>query len=243
MGLMTIWVNAVSGLQEVVTLLHNQIRQKRSALGWSQAELARRTGVTRQALHLVETMQVVPNTALALKLARALGGTVEDLFIDGEDSRADWVAVATSHHDAAEDTHADFRRLTPGVGDRVLVVGTGGRTLARRAPTGSGGLGLAAPWVGVVTQSDPAGRVRVEHAPQSHGQRAVVVAGCDIGLGLLTTHASHSRNVGHPVVWDGVDNRQALWQLAVGGAQVAAVHYRLGDTLPPAPVAAGKSVV
>ena len=42
----------------------------------SQAELARRAGLSRQALSAIEAGRYLPNTAVALRLAQALG-TVE----------------------------------------------------------------------------------------------------------------------------------------------------------------------
>ena len=46
----------------------------------SQAELAARAGVTRQAISAVETGKAVPTTPVALCIARVLGRRVEDLF-------------------------------------------------------------------------------------------------------------------------------------------------------------------
>jgi len=46
----------------------------------TQAELAERAGITRKSINAIEAGQMVPSTILALKLARALGLTVEDLF-------------------------------------------------------------------------------------------------------------------------------------------------------------------
>ncbi|MEM9070101.1 MAG: substrate-binding domain-containing protein [Myxococcota bacterium] len=60
--------------------IRSQVRERRTALGLSQAELASRLGVSRQALSAIEAGRQVPATTLALKLARALGSTVEELF-------------------------------------------------------------------------------------------------------------------------------------------------------------------
>ena len=46
----------------------------------TQAELAERVGVTRKTVNTVENGVFVPSTILALKLAEALGLTVEQLF-------------------------------------------------------------------------------------------------------------------------------------------------------------------
>src|ERR1039457_2513311 len=52
-------------------------RQKR---GFSAAELAQRTGISRQTIYAIESGSYVPNTAVALRLARTLEVSVEDLF-------------------------------------------------------------------------------------------------------------------------------------------------------------------
>ncbi|MDB5722071.1 MAG: transcriptional regulator [Alphaproteobacteria bacterium] len=64
--------------------LANRLRDARSALGLTQAELAERVGVSRKTINTVENGVFVPSTLLALKLARALGCAVEAIFsLDG----------------------------------------------------------------------------------------------------------------------------------------------------------------
>ena len=60
--------------------LVNRIRERREAAGWTQAELAERVGVSRKTINTVENGVFVPSTVVALKIARALGTPVEDLF-------------------------------------------------------------------------------------------------------------------------------------------------------------------
>ncbi len=65
--------------------LANRLKDKRGELGLTQAELAERVGVTRKTVNTVENGVFVPSALLALKLARALGEPVEDLFwLSGE---------------------------------------------------------------------------------------------------------------------------------------------------------------
>jgi putative transcriptional regulator len=61
-------------------LLRNRLRMARADRGWTQADLAARVGVTRKTINTVENGVFVPSTVLALKLARALGMTVEEVF-------------------------------------------------------------------------------------------------------------------------------------------------------------------
>lgn len=58
----------------------NQVRRRRMARGWSQAELARRAGISRAAVSAIEIERLVPAVTTALALAQALGETVESLF-------------------------------------------------------------------------------------------------------------------------------------------------------------------
>lgn len=60
--------------------LSNTLREERARLGWTQAELAERVGVSRKTINTVENGVFVPSTMLALRLARAIGRPVEALF-------------------------------------------------------------------------------------------------------------------------------------------------------------------
>jgi putative transcriptional regulator len=60
--------------------LLNSLRDERARLGWTQAELAERVGVSRKTINTVENGVFIPSTVLALKLASALGKPVEALF-------------------------------------------------------------------------------------------------------------------------------------------------------------------
>ena len=51
-------------------------------VGWSQGELARRLGVSRQTINAVETDKYDPSLPLALRMARLFGLEVRELFID-----------------------------------------------------------------------------------------------------------------------------------------------------------------
>ena len=60
--------------------VENLLAPTRQAKGLSRVELASQAGITRQAVHAIETNQYLPTTAVALRLADALGCRVEDLF-------------------------------------------------------------------------------------------------------------------------------------------------------------------
>ncbi len=62
------------------TPLLNTLKAARAVAGLTQADLADKVGVTRKTINTVENGVFVPSTVLSLKLARALGTTVEALF-------------------------------------------------------------------------------------------------------------------------------------------------------------------
>ena len=62
--------------------MRNRVKEHREAAGWSQGELARRLGVSRQTSNAVETDKYDPSLPLALRMAKLFAVTVPDLFID-----------------------------------------------------------------------------------------------------------------------------------------------------------------
>lgn len=62
--------------------MHNHLKEHREKHGWSQGELARRLGVSRQTINAVETDKYDPSLPLALRMAKLFKVNVPDLFID-----------------------------------------------------------------------------------------------------------------------------------------------------------------
>lgn len=61
--------------------LENTLRVERAMRRMTQAELAERVDVSRQAIIAIETGKFIPSAVLAIKLARVFGKAVEDIFI------------------------------------------------------------------------------------------------------------------------------------------------------------------
>ncbi len=62
--------------------MENRVKMMREAQGWSQGELARRLGVSRQTVNAVEADKYDPSLPLALRMAKLFGMAVPDLFLD-----------------------------------------------------------------------------------------------------------------------------------------------------------------
>jgi len=58
----------------------NRLKVHRAMKDLTQAELAELAGVTRNSVNAIEGGRMVPSVLLALRLARALEATVDDLF-------------------------------------------------------------------------------------------------------------------------------------------------------------------
>lgn len=60
--------------------MKNTIKVERAKKNWTQAELAEKIGISRQAMNSIETGKFVPSTLLALKMAYVFGTSVEEIF-------------------------------------------------------------------------------------------------------------------------------------------------------------------
>ena len=62
--------------------MENRLKAIREGRGWSQGELARRLGVSRQTINAVDTDKYDPSLPRALRMATLFGVAVPDLFVD-----------------------------------------------------------------------------------------------------------------------------------------------------------------
>jgi putative transcriptional regulator len=62
--------------------MENRVKDWREQAGWSQGELARRLGVSRQTVNAVETDKYDPSLPLALRMAKLFAVPVDQLFLD-----------------------------------------------------------------------------------------------------------------------------------------------------------------
>ena len=63
--------------------MNNQLKVLRAMRNWSQAELADRLDVSRQAVNAIETGKYDPSLPLAFKLARLFAMPIVERFDDG----------------------------------------------------------------------------------------------------------------------------------------------------------------
>jgi molybdate-binding protein/DNA-binding XRE family transcriptional regulator len=188
------------------------LRAARAQLGISQAELAHRAGVTRQAVSAIESGKAAPTMAVALRLARVLGRRVDDLF-----RLVDELPAVSAELLSPDDlpSHETVR---------VQVANIGGRLIARPL-TGAAGVVLTLPRANGIVRprrgSDPA-RVELFTDP-SRLESTLVAVGCDPATSLLAEHLRRR----HPtveLVWQGGNSLQALESVGRGEAHLAGTH-------------------
>jgi putative transcriptional regulator len=64
--------------------VNNRLKVLRAERNWSQAELALRLDVSRQAVNAIETNKHDPSLPLAFRIARLFGMPIEAIFHDGQ---------------------------------------------------------------------------------------------------------------------------------------------------------------
>ena len=193
------------------TPLQNRLRAVRVRLGRSQQELAQAAGVTRQTVGGIEGGQYAPSATVALRLARALGCQVEDLF---------WLEEETATLEAAP--VEDF--ASAGEAQRLVVGRVGGRWLAHPLSGENAFRTEMVPADGVGEQAVGDERVRVELLEDPAAlERTVLLAGCTPALSLWS-RAAERWHPGLRVHWTFANSREALRRLARGEVHAAGLH-------------------
>ena len=187
------------------------LRQKR---GLSAIQLAKLIGISRQTVYAIEAGTYVPNTTIALKLARALDTTVDSLFALAADG-------------APPELRTEQALLLPGSeapqsGQPVQLCQVD-KKLVASAPS-------ALPWYfpasdAVVADSDGhEGKTKVQvFHPDEEFTHRILVAGCDPGISVL---ARHVQAAGIELVLVHRNSSQSLALLREGCIHIAGTHLR-----------------
>jgi len=183
--------------------IHSNVRSARLAAGLSQEQLARRAGLTRQAVIAIEAGYYTPNTAVALRLAQAVACRVEDLFLLPEQLAERRAMIAGG-------------RCAPGT--RVVVGAVGDQLVAHPLEGGR----LFAPADGVALSASADCRLFID---PGQAERTAFLVGCDPSLGILASWVSR-RSPSTRLVWIPGSSQAALDALRRSTAHVAGIHLR-----------------
>lgn len=184
--------------------LDNRVRRYRKANRMSQQKLAEALGVSRQAIHAIETGSQVPSTSLGLRMARVFGCAVEDLFSLAADP-----LIHARLAPAARDNRTGMRVAVGLVEDRWV---------AHRLPA----LGISAA-DGIIAGEDGDEADITPLADMGHLERNVLVAGCAPLLGAVAQRVG-GRFSDARVTWLRAGNRHSMRLLAGGFVHMAGLH-------------------
>ncbi len=193
------------------TRIENRLGQIRKSRGVSASELARRVNVSRQTIYAIEAGTYVPNTQVALHLARELEVTVDDLF-----------RLQAGAQQSPDSLAAEILSASPASkGQPVRICQIGSRWVG--VPVS------ASPYYmpeadGIVKQTrKPNGRSDlVVFAKEEAAQKRLVLAGCDPATGLLSRMVE--RISGVEIVSAAASSKLALTWLKEGKVHIAGSH-------------------
>lgn len=186
----------------------NHLSKLRKGRGFGATELARAAGVSRQAIHAIESGAFVPNTSVALSLASVLGVSVEELF-----SIEDPVSGSARRIRATA-----FQGLPPARSPLVRLCQVSGRTLAVPAEAEEFHLPDSD---GMVVGSSKEGPVDVELWGDWKSSRQILIAGCDPAVTVLRQGLNAA---GVDLIPWNCNSSQSLQLLKEGQAHIAGCH-------------------
>lgn len=189
--------------------LRNNLKQIRTRQGMSQQDLAALAGVTRQTISGVESDLYAPSAMVALKIARALGCRVEDLF---------WL-----DDDMPDVTARPAGDFPPEGRVRLMAARVGGQWVAHplAGPEAFRSELIPADGEGELT-ADGSVRVRLLDDPASLGA-TVIVAGCSPALSLWC-QAAQRWHPGLRAHWIFANSMAGLERLKRCEVHAAGVH-------------------
>ena len=203
--------------REYTVQFFNHLKAVRTKQGLSQSELAKRAGITRQAVSSIESNLYLPTTAVALRLASVLRCRVEDLFgLAQEEEMIEGTLIGRLLQ--AETEIQSIRVKVSAIGKRMIV-----RPVADLGEQFS----FAVSADGYISatygkQSSDTVRVKLSHDREAIKQE-ISVAGCDPAIFLAGEHLRRQKDQTTVVGWP-MGSMAALQALQRGEVHVAGLH-------------------
>lgn len=190
----------------------DSLRRAREARGLTQLELARRAGISRQALGALEADVYQPGVAVAIAIARALGDTVEGLFGAERANESRRIRVSWT---------GDDRPAIPDL-RRVVLARVGGRVVAVAQPAARL---MLSPTGGTLEGGRPR-EVEVEtfRTPEEI-DFTLLIAGCDPSVAMLSDWLARTHSAVSAAAIP-CSSAAAIDALLDGRAHAAGVHLR-----------------
>lgn len=192
-------------------MIENRLAEIRKSRGIGASELARRVDVSRQTIYAIEAGTYVPNTELALRMARELEVTLEELF-----------SLRDATMSAPESVTAEVLSAAPATkGQPVRICQVGARWVSVPVPNTPYFMPEAD---GIIKQTASTnGRADLMvFAKEEASQKRLLLAGCDPATGLLSRMVE--RMSGVEVVSAAASSKLALAWLKEGKVHIAGSH-------------------
>ncbi len=189
------------------------LRRAREARGLTQLELARRAGISRQALGAIESGTYQPGVAVAIALARELRQSVERLFGDADQAGSNRIEVPWSRDDSTG---------RPGVPTRVALARVGGKVVA----VAQSAAHLTMPIAVGMLERGQRDRAQVDtFRTQEEIDSTLLIAGCDPAVTMLADWLVRHRAPVSAIALHCSSSR-ALATLVEGRTHAAGVHLK-----------------
>ncbi len=197
--------------------VENRLSQIRKSRGIGASDLSRRVNVSRQTIYAIEAGTYVPNTEVALHLARELEVSVDELF-----------SLQQASPQSSESLAAEVLSVSPhAAGHPVRICQVGSRWVG--VPVS------ASPYYmpeadGIIKRPAKAGARAdlVVFAKDEASQKRLVLAGCDPATSLLANMVEKVSGV--QIVSAAASSKQALAWLKEGKAHIAGSHLEDAKT-------------
>jgi len=186
------------------------VKAYRQAKGWSQAQLADVVGVKRQAIYDIESGRYLPNTGVAIRMAKILDCTVETLF--SEETTGDVVDIEL----AGDEPAGSSRLLSAKVRGRVVGVPLTERILANRGLPAADAL---------LEKNGLSARI---YCPNDILDKTILLFGCDPAFSILGDHVARAFP-GARVHCCFASSYASMRALAQGVAHVGGIHLHNRD--------------
>ena len=193
------------------TRVQNRLGQIRKSRGVGPSDMARRVGVSRQTIYAIEAGTYVPNTEVALNLARELEVTVDDLFALQE------VAPESPESLAAE----VLSSAPPANGQPVRICQIGSRWISVPVSASPYYMPEADGVIKRIGKTNGHADLFV-FAKEEAGQKRLVLAGCDPATGLLSRMVEKTSGV--EIVSAAAASKLAISWLKEGKVHIAGSH-------------------
>src|SRR5947208_11700816 len=167
------------------TRVHSRLAEIRKSRGVGVSDLARRVRVSRQTIYAIEAGTYVPNTEVALNLARELEVTVEELFSLPEESREVPGSLASDLLSAA----------APSKRQPVRICQVGSRWVSVPVNASPYYLPEADGLIEQMGRTSGRANLTVFAKDEPGAQKRLVLAGCDPAMGLLSRLVEKSSGV------------------------------------------------